>query len=139
MKTMETWVVRRVTIPVGRMSPEIGRRTVLVATPDPDLRQAAARVLEASGYRVVTAAHSGHAVLAAMTGGAIDVLVADLAMEDMSGPKLAERLRRHHPHMHAVYIAHAGTPECEGVLVRPFTAHDLIAQIARAGELLTAS
>lgn len=109
------------------------RPVVLVVTADADLRAAASRVLEREGYQVLTAAHSGHAVLACRSIGRVDLLAAELSMEDVSGPTLAARLRRTCPAMRTVYFANPGTHECEGVLVRPFTREDLLAALALAG------
>ena len=50
-------------------------------------------------------------------------------MEDVSGPALAERLRRRCPGLRSLYLAKAGTPECEGVLVRPFSRDDLVEKL----------
>lgn len=108
------------------------RPVVLVVSTDPDLREAAARVLEREGYTAITAAHGGHAVLACLRAGQVDILAADLSMEDLSGPALAGRLRRFCPGMSAVYFGRAGTVECAGILVRPFTRDDLLAAVALA-------
>jgi len=105
---------------------------VLVVTADANLRAAAQRVLAADGYRVLTAAHAGHAVLACLRSGPIDVLAAELSMDDVSGPALTERLRRHCRVGAAVYFAESGTAECDGLLVRPFTRDDLLAALATA-------
>ena len=131
------------------MQPEVSRRgevssanrsvpfraqgpVVLVVSTDPDLRQASARALEREGYTVITAAHGGHAVLACLRAGRVDVLAADLSMEDLSGPALAVRLRRFCPGISTVYFGKAGTVECAGILVRPFTRDDLLAAVALA-------
>jgi DNA-binding NarL/FixJ family response regulator len=66
-------------------------------------------------------------VLACLEAGHVDVLAVELSMEDVSGPALAERLRRHCPDLRTVYFAKSGTPECDGVIVRPFTRDDLLA------------
>jgi CheY-like chemotaxis protein len=108
------------------------RPVILVVSTDPDLRDASARALEREGYTVITAAHGGHAVLACLRAGHVDVLAADLSMEDLSGPALAARLRRFCPEMSTVYFGRTGTPECAGILVRPFTRDDLIAAVALA-------
>lgn len=107
-------------------------RVALLVTGDTNLREAAARALERDGYRVLTAVHAGHAVLACLQAGRVDVAAIELSMADVSGPALAERLRRHCPEMRAVYFAQGGTPECEGVLVRPFTRDDLLAEVGLA-------
>jgi CheY-like chemotaxis protein len=103
---------------------------VLVVSTDHDLREASARALEREGYTVITAAHGGHAVLACLRAGHVDVLAADLSMDDLSGPALAARLRRFCPGMSTVYFGQSGTAECAGILVRPFTRDDLLAAIA---------
>ena len=128
---MELHTVRRLRIPVGGGVPDSPSRypTVLLVTGDAILRAAVTRVLEDDGYQVLEAAHSGHAQLAAMTSPSIDVLAADLTMDEMSGPALAERLRRDHPGLQALYFGRTAAPECENVLVRPFTGDDLLARL----------
>ncbi len=103
---------------------------VLVVTGDTDLREASARALAREGYTVITAAHAGHAVLACITAGRVDLLLAELSMEDMSGPALAARLRRQIPDLATIFVADAGTLDCEGLLVRPFTRDDLLEALA---------
>jgi CheY-like chemotaxis protein len=98
---------------------------VLIVSADANLRAAAARVAVREGYRALTAAHAGHAVLASLRER-IDVLASELSMEEMSGPALAARLKRHNPELGTVYFGNAGTRECEGILVRPFTGDDLV-------------
>ena len=104
---------------------------VLIVSADANLRAAAARVAAREGYRALTAAHAGHAILASRREQ-IDLLAAELSMEEMSGPALAERLRRDNPQMGTVYFGSAGTRECEGILVRPFTGDDLLHALLRA-------
>ena len=127
---MESFPMRRVAIPAdGVTPPESALTTVLLVTGDADLRAVAARVLTREGYRVVVAAHSGHALLAGRRSGPIDLLATEMSMPEMSGPSLADRLRRLHPDLRAVYFANAGTPESKGVLVRPFTRDTLLARL----------
>jgi DNA-binding response OmpR family regulator len=127
---MHSIAVRRETVVIHPpTSAPATARVALLVTPDRNLREAAARALERDGYRVLSASHSGHAVLACLEAGDVHVAAIELSMEDVSGPALAERLRRHCPEMRAVYFAKAGTPECEGVLVRPFTRDDLLSGI----------
>lgn len=113
-----------------RIQPE--RPVVLVVTGDADLREAAARAIERDGYTAITAAHAGHAVLACLKAGRVDLLATELSMEDVSGPALATRLRRFCPTLATVYFANAGATECDGVLVRPFARIDLLAALALA-------
>ena len=102
---------------------------ILLVTSDRDLRESAASVLRRRGYNVLAAAHAGHAVLACIDAPRVDVAAIELSMEDVSGPVLAERLRRRCPGLRSLYLAKAGTPECEGVLVRPFSRDDLVEKL----------
>jgi CheY-like chemotaxis protein len=131
---MQPEIIWRGTIPVAdRTSVQNARKpVVLVVTPDDDLRGAAARVLVKEGYVVLTASHAGHAVLECLSADRVDLLAAELSMDDVSGPTLSARLRRFYPDMRTVYLASPGTHECEGVLVRPFTRDDLLTTLARA-------
>jgi DNA-binding response OmpR family regulator len=128
---MNPSLLRQVSVPMDGHFPAANpqRVAVLFVTDDSDLRAVASRVLERAGYRVHTASHSGHALLTAMTNP-VDVLVVELSGPDMSGPTLAERIRREQPDVAAVYLANPGTPEgVDNLLVRPFTREDLIAGI----------
>ena len=130
---MQPQTVLRISIPVAdapALRPDAA--VVLVVTGDRDLREAAARVLSLEGYRVLTAAHAGHAVLACLQAGRVDLLATELSMDDVSGPALTERLRRHCPDLTAVYFAGSGTPECGGVIVRPFAREDLLEAVGAA-------
>jgi len=136
---MGTFAVRRVHIPVShdRTTDRRGERpVVLLVTGDPNLREVATRVLEREHYDVVAVAHSGHALLACLAGRRVDVLATELSMEDTSGPALAERLRRHHPGLQAVYFGQLGTRECDNVLVRPFTRDDLLTRVVAASSVV---
>lgn len=117
--------MRQVSIRLGNRG-GTAPRTVLLVTSDVNFRRAVARALGSAGFDVVPVAHSGHATLAALTAGHIDILASDLAMDDLSGPALAERLRRHHPALQTLFFANAGTPGREGVVVRPFTREDVL-------------
>jgi two-component system OmpR family response regulator len=102
---------------------------VLLVTGDSNLREVLTRVLKREGYQVRVAAHSGHAVLAGLTSK-VDILIAELSAPDISGPALAELLRRNHPPLRTVFMANPGTPEgLENVIVRPFTRDDLLGRL----------
>lgn len=103
---------------------------VLLVTPDADLRDVGERVLARSGYEVRVAPHSGHALLAGLTWR-VDVLIAELSAPDISGPALAQLLKRHHPGLRTVFMANPGTPESlDHVVVRPFTRDDLLRRLS---------
>jgi CheY-like chemotaxis protein len=126
-------IVWRGTIEIDEApAPEATAPVVLVVTADVGLREASTRVLAREGYRVITAPHAGHAVLASIRAGRVDLLATELSMEDVSGPALAEQLRRRYPELAAVYFASPGSHECDGVLVRPFTRDDLLEALMMA-------
>ena len=132
---MERHAARRRCQPLNGLSalrqvPHDGRPSVLLVTGDAGLRASVALVLDNAGYTVLTAAHSGHAQLASATTRRIDLLVCELALDEMSGAALRATLRRHHPDLRAVYFAEDGTPARAGVIVRPFTGDDLLSELA---------
>lgn len=111
--------------------PAVGSKgRVAVVSQDLELSEACARVLRHEGYAVHTASHSGHALLACMEGRRIDVLIAELSMDDGPGPALARRMRRYNPDLKAIFIAGPGTATAfEEVLIRPFTRDDLLKRL----------
>jgi CheY-like chemotaxis protein len=103
---------------------------VLIVSGDPSVRAIAMRELENGGYVVTCAAHSGHALLACLTRGRIDLAFIEATLEDMPGAELACTLRRHLPELRVVFLAPAGTPAAPGVVVRPLTGEKLVAELA---------
>ena len=102
---------------------------VLFVSPDPDLRAVATRVLARHGYVVLTAAHAGHALLAGLTLDRIDIVISEIALDDMTGPMLADRLRRNHAGLRSLFMADVGVTREDGLLVRPFTRDDLLVEL----------
>jgi DNA-binding NtrC family response regulator len=106
---------------------------VLIVTDDYALTRVYTATLEQAGYDVVSATHSGHALLLGLRGYRPDVLLTDLCMPDGSGPALAGRLRRYDPQMRAIYFANPGTLLNENnVLVRPFSRDDLLSRLRKS-------
>jgi DNA-binding response OmpR family regulator len=131
---MQPYAIRRVHIPVtASHAPDAGAPArggrVLLVSGDPDLRTVITRVLEVEGYTVSAVSHSGHALLLCRTAQ-FDVLLVELCGPDMTGPSLAEQVRRHCPEITAVYLGNPGTPDgLDHILVRPFTRQDLVDRI----------
>jgi CheY-like chemotaxis protein len=110
--------------------PAIGARgTVLIVTGDENFSAVASRVLRREGYGVVTASHAGHAILAALTTTHIDVIIADLHLDNMSGERLAATLRRHHPRLRSLFMTRHAALKQDGVLVHPFTRDELLVEL----------
>jgi CheY-like chemotaxis protein len=120
---------RRLAVAVREQNCADSPPVILLVTSDRDLRESAASALRSRGYHVLAAPHAGHAVLACIDTPRVDVAAIELSMDDVSGPVLAERLRRRCPSLRSLYLAKAGTPECEGVLVRPFSREDLVEKL----------
>lgn len=106
---------------------------ILFVSHDTDLRAAASRALTQSGFIVTAASHAGHASLACAGEHQFDVLVIENEMPDATGATIAARLRRYCPELRTVRMCDAGIVDNgANVVVRPFTADDLIAAVLMA-------
>lgn len=92
--------VRVATAPAG------GSETILLVEDSAALRSAARRILEMAGYRVMEAA-DGEAALALVdaNAGTVDLLVTDIVMPGMGGPKLVAALRQRNPGLRVMYMS----------------------------------
>ncbi len=125
---MDVCAVRRISICLDSAWVESAGRggaSVLLVTPDSDLRAAARRALEQWGYHVAEAAHSGHALLACMSDRTVDIAVVEAALEDMPGSALVEKLRRQQPGLRALYLGQAGAAPRADTIARPLTSDRL--------------
>ena len=125
-------------IPMHSASP--GEETVLVVEDEPSVRHLTCRFLEASGYTVVEAEDAPDAIrLAEREPDAIDLLLTDVIMPEISGPELANRLRGRMPRLKVLYmsgypgdfIARHGVSDTETpYLHKPFT-HEVLTRKLR--------
>jgi DNA-binding response OmpR family regulator len=125
-------MMKRIEGPVAISKAEPATATcvvVLFVSPDADLRAVATRVLTREGYVVQTAAHAGHALLAGLMLDRIDILISEMAFDDMAGAALADRLRRNHSGLRSLFMGDIGTARGDGLLVRPFTRDDLLVEL----------
>lgn len=136
---MQPFAVRRVCILLPENAREgdpiridARRPVVLFVSEDTNLRAAIGRVLPLEGYDVVTARHSGHALLACLSRQ-IDILVTERALVQESGMALARRLKRYQPELRVLYLGPAGGDgHDDDLLARPFTSEDLVARLGAA-------
>ena len=81
-----------------------GTETILLVDDDDAIRRMAERVLTSLGYTVVVARDGIDALTHARALPRVDVLLTDVVMPQLSGPQVAERLRRRHPTARVVYM-----------------------------------
>lgn len=113
--------------------------TILLVDDDPDIVQAMRTVLEAKGYRVVTAG-DGHAGLAVAECEAPNLVVVDMMMPKQSGFLVLQKLKSRAAGPHVIMITgneggrHRAYAEMLGVddyLRKPFGMDKLLESIAR--------
>ena len=116
-----------------------GVETVLVVEDERALRDMVARILGASGYRVVTAADADEALREyEQNADTVDMVLTDVVMPGLSGFELARRLDQLRPGLAVLFmsgytddsIAHHGVvDESTPLLVKPFSADDLTGMV----------
>ncbi|MEU7904772.1 response regulator [Actinoplanes sp. NPDC049118] len=117
-----------------------GRSRILVAEDDAEVRKIAARILEAEGYQVTEAEH-GRAALDRINRRPFDLLLTDVVMPEMSGSRLAETVRLHHPDIRILLISGYSeeTAQVRHLVIdgiplihKPFTAEELLDAVRQA-------
>jgi two-component system cell cycle sensor histidine kinase/response regulator CckA len=112
--------------------------TILLVEDEDALRSLTVRILESEGYAVLAAGLPSEAIeLAARHGESVDLLLTDVVMPEMSGAKLAERLRGARPDLRVIYtsgyVARPGDlPEGAAFVSKPFTRLQLLAAVSAA-------
>jgi CheY-like chemotaxis protein len=83
-----------------------GTETILLVEDEATVRTLARRVLEQRGYKVLEAQHPEQALIVSRGfQEQIDLLLTDVVMPGMSGPKLAEQLTVERRSMSVVYMS----------------------------------
>jgi two-component system, cell cycle sensor histidine kinase and response regulator CckA len=87
-------------------APTHGSEILLLVEDEPAVRLMTQTALQGYGYTVLCAA-SGHDALRTVTArqGRIDLVLTDVVMPGMSGPQLAERVRRDYPAIAVVFMS----------------------------------
>ncbi|MGW4947516.1 ATP-binding protein [Actinoplanes sp. NPDC004185] len=132
--TSHTAVTRAVEAAV----PQGHQETVLVVEDEPALGRIVARILGQGGYRVLSAA-SGPEALELSRDQGCDLLLTDVIMPGMSGPRLAELLAARHPGLPVLFMSgysngllgstHVLDPDI-AFIEKPFTADDLLRRVS---------
>lgn len=128
-----------VAAPVAAPARVHGSETILLVEDDEQVRELARAVLTRQGYQIITAA-SGNDAIALLDGheGAVDLLLTDVVMPEMSGKDLFDCLAATNPDLRVLYmsgytddvIAHRGVID-EGVnfIQKPFAVQALAAKV----------
>jgi len=88
------------------VAPPRGRETILLVEDEAQIRDVAARALQAQGYTVVVAADGAEAVrIGRERLREIDVIVTDLVLPLLGGREVVARLRRLRPDLPVVYMS----------------------------------
>ncbi|MDQ3263190.1 MAG: ATP-binding protein [Myxococcota bacterium] len=125
-----------------RPGTQTGTETVLLVEDDLEVRMAARRILSARGYRVLEACSAEEALaLAAAEQGTLQLLLTDVVMPGLPGPRLAERLQVGRPELKVVFMSghtgestfhEAALPPGAALVQKPFTAESLAHSVREA-------
>ncbi len=83
-----------------------GDESILLVEDDDSIRDLLRRVLEEKGYRVITCSDGQEALaISQRHDGPIDLLLTDVIMPGLSGPRVARILREKYPSVHVVFMS----------------------------------
>jgi CheY-like chemotaxis protein len=85
-------------------SPKGGAETILLVEDDPWIRELARRILVDLGYHVIECASAGEA-LKRVDQEAVDLLLTDVIMPEISGPELARLLTERRPELAVLFMS----------------------------------
>jgi CheY-like chemotaxis protein len=115
--------------------------TILLVEDEPWLRDLARKVLTKEGYQVLVAGDALEARAIAHGAPKLDLLLTDVVMPGLSGPKLAAQLRRERPGLRVLYMSGYPGGELtsemapnERLLRKPFAPHVLLEFVRAALE-----
>jgi CheY-like chemotaxis protein len=90
---------------VAEQPAQASGETVLVAEDDALVRDIIRRALAEAGFTVVEAANGREALHKAASEERLDLLLTDLAMPELGGRELAQRLRETHPRLPVLFMS----------------------------------
>jgi hypothetical protein len=121
------------------VTPEMkGSETIMVVEDEPGVVRVAVEVLEKAGYRVLQAEGGNQAIALFDRHGAVDLLLTDVVMPEMSGKQLVEQLTPRSGDMKVLYmsgytdnaVVHHGVLDLDtNFLQKPFTPRMLLAKV----------
>jgi two-component system, cell cycle sensor histidine kinase and response regulator CckA len=120
--------------PQAHDTPEGGSETILIAEDDPLVRAAVVHLLEYFGYNVLVAKDGVDAIeVYRRFEHDIDLLMLDITMPRLSGPKALEEIRKLNPHVRAIftsgYASMSHPVARDAVLHKPYDPNTLLRRI----------
>jgi signal transduction histidine kinase len=115
-----------------------GCETVLLVEDDDAVRNLASTILRMHGYKVTEAASAEAADILLRNGHSVDLVLSDIVLSGMSGPELAEKLRKRQNHVRFLFMSgyaddaviRHGILETEVAFIqKPFTPDALAAKV----------
>ena len=116
-----------------------GDSTILLVEDDEAVRRVATRILRESGYRVLETGDADEARrICRERGESLDLLLTDVVMPQVSGPKLATELKAQLPKLRVLYMSgfpgaaavHSGVLRANArVIEKPFSPTALVAKV----------
>ncbi len=123
-------------------APSGGTETILLAEDEPAVRAATRRALERNGYRVITAVDGEDGLrLFREHTGAVDLVISDLVMPNLSGSQMFEQIREEAPNLPFILASgYTGRDAVERDMVdpsipfvqKPWNLRDLLATVRSA-------
>lgn len=121
-------------------NPANGKKTLLIADDEPNIRRVLQAIFTKDGYDVQVGENGLHALKIAESRP-IDVLITDLIMPDMNGVELLQKIKQRQPNLVAVMItAYATIKTCvdamrygaSDYITKPFDMEEIRAVVRRA-------
>jgi PAS domain S-box-containing protein len=119
-----------------------GTERILLVEDDKSVRNLVERVLRSRGYDVIAAEDGGNALhLASNVGLAVDLVLTDIVMPEMSGRELVDALHTDRPALRVLYMSGYTDDEIlrrglndpgMSFIQKPFTAENLALQVRKA-------
>lgn len=130
----------------GSATPADGKKSLLIADDEPNIRRVLQAIFTKDGYEVYVAENGLHALEVA-SAHPIDLLITDLIMPDMNGVDLLQKIKERQPNLLAIMItAYATIKTCvdamrygaSDYITKPFDVDEIRAVVkrtlSRAGE-----